>query len=166
MDLTAALVAFVGFFDGTIIGGRLSRHLDSNVRVWLTTALGLEVVALAVLAAVAGANLVHYHDYSKLILIVGLAVVSAARTQPPGSLASRCAPRFCRPYSPESLRPLFRAGGCASHSLASPDNHDQGNESRAEIAGTDGQWVRQQKVSPRSIEDFRSVVESDRIFQL
>lgn len=75
VDLTAAVVAFVGFVVGTIVGGRLARHLDSNVRMWLTTALGLEVVALAVLAAVAGAGLVHYHDNSKLILIVGLAVV-------------------------------------------------------------------------------------------
>lgn len=75
VDLTAAVVAFVGFVVGTIVGGRLARHLDSNVRMWLTTALGLEVVALAVLATVAGAGLVHYHDNSKLILIVGLAVV-------------------------------------------------------------------------------------------
>ncbi len=75
VDLMAAVVAFVGFVVGTIVGGRLARHLDSNVRMWLTTALGLEVVALAVLATVAGAGLVHYHDNSKLILIVGLAVV-------------------------------------------------------------------------------------------
>lgn len=74
VDLTAAVVAFVGFVVGTILGGRLSRHLDSNVRRWLTTALGLEVVVLTVLAIVAGAGLVHYHDNTKLILIAGLAV--------------------------------------------------------------------------------------------
>lgn len=74
VDLTAAVVAFAGFVVGTILGGRLSRHLDSNVRRWLTTALGLEVVVLAVLAVVAGAGLVHYHDNSKLFLIAGLAV--------------------------------------------------------------------------------------------
>lgn len=74
VDLTAAVVAFAGFVVGTILGGRLSRHLDSNVRRWLTTALGLEVVVLAVLAIVAGAGLVHYHDNTKLILIAGLAV--------------------------------------------------------------------------------------------
>lgn len=74
VDLTAAVVAFAGFVVGTILGGRLSRHLDSNVRRWLTTALGLEVVVLTVLAIVAGAGLVHYHDNTKLILISGLAV--------------------------------------------------------------------------------------------
>lgn len=74
VDLTAAVVAFAGFVVGTILGGRLSRHLDSNVRRWLTTALGLEVVVLTVLAIVAGAGLVHYHDNTKLILIAGLAV--------------------------------------------------------------------------------------------
>ncbi|BBY74341.1 membrane protein [Mycolicibacterium parafortuitum] len=74
VDLTAAVVAFAGFVFGTIIGGRLARHLDHNVRLWLTTAFGLEVVALLVLAVVAGLGVVDYHDDSKLMLIAGLAV--------------------------------------------------------------------------------------------
>ena len=74
VDLTAAVVAFAGFVFGTIIGGRMARHLDHNVRLWLTTAFGLEVVALLVLAAVAGLGVVDYHDDSKLVLIAGLAV--------------------------------------------------------------------------------------------
>ena len=74
VDLTAAVVAFAGFVVGTIIGGRLARHLDHNVRLWLTTAFGLEVVALLALAAVAGLGVVDYRDDSKLVLIAGLAV--------------------------------------------------------------------------------------------
>ena len=74
VDLTAAVVAFAGFVIGTIVGGRLARHLDHNVRLWLTTALGLEVVALLALAVLAGLGVVHYHDDSKLVLIAGLAV--------------------------------------------------------------------------------------------
>ncbi|KWX66270.1 YoaK family protein [Mycobacterium sp. NAZ190054] len=74
VDLTAAIVAFAGFVVGTIVGGRLSRHLDSDVRVWLTSALGLEVVLLVVLAILAGTGVLDYHDDSKLILIAGLAV--------------------------------------------------------------------------------------------
>jgi uncharacterized membrane protein YoaK (UPF0700 family) len=74
VDLTAAVVAFVGFVAGTIVGGRLSRHLDSYVRGWLTAALGLEVVLLAVLALLAGTGVLDYHDDTKLILIAGLAV--------------------------------------------------------------------------------------------
>ncbi|WP_349270249.1 membrane protein [Mycolicibacterium parafortuitum] len=74
VDLTAAVVAFAGFVFGTIIGGRLARHLDHNVRLWLTTAFGLEVVALLVLAVLAGLGVVDYHDDSKLVLIAGLAI--------------------------------------------------------------------------------------------
>lgn len=74
VDLTAAVVAFAGFVVGTIIGGRLSRHLDCRVRVWLVTALGIEVAILVVLAILAGAGVLHYHDNTKLILICGLAV--------------------------------------------------------------------------------------------
>lgn len=73
VDLTAAAVAFAGFVVGTIVGGRFSRHLDSNVRVWLTSALGVEVVMLAVLAILAGTGVLDYHDDSKLVLIAGLA---------------------------------------------------------------------------------------------
>jgi uncharacterized membrane protein YoaK (UPF0700 family) len=74
VDLTAAVVAFVGFVVGTIVGGRLSRHLGHRVRHWLATALGVEVVLLLVLAALAGAGVLDYHDNRKLILIAGLAV--------------------------------------------------------------------------------------------
>ena len=56
VDLTAAVVAFAGFVTGTVVGGRLSRHLDSDVRRWLMTALGIEVVMLVVLAVLAGAG--------------------------------------------------------------------------------------------------------------
>ena len=30
--MTAALVAFVGFVAGAVLGGRLARHLDDDVR--------------------------------------------------------------------------------------------------------------------------------------
>lgn len=74
VDLTAAVVAFAGFVTGTVVGGRLSRHLDSDVRRWLMTALGIEVVMLVVLAVLAGAGVVDYHDDTKLVLIAGLAL--------------------------------------------------------------------------------------------
>ena len=47
VDLTAALVAFISFVAGTVLGGRLARHIDREVRLWLTVALGVEVVVLA-----------------------------------------------------------------------------------------------------------------------
>src|ERR1041384_4799455 len=53
VDLTAAVVAFVSFVAGTVLGGRLARHLDGTVRRWLTVALGMEVVALLVLSVLA-----------------------------------------------------------------------------------------------------------------
>jgi uncharacterized membrane protein YoaK (UPF0700 family) len=74
VDLTAALVAFGGFVAGTVIGGRFSRHLRGNVRHWLATALGFEIVVLVVLAILAGVGVLDYHDNTKLILIAGLAV--------------------------------------------------------------------------------------------
>jgi uncharacterized membrane protein YoaK (UPF0700 family) len=74
VDLTAAVVAFLSFLAGTVLGGRLARHLDSAVRRWLTVALSVEVVMLTVLAALAGSGVLRYHDDSKLILISGLAV--------------------------------------------------------------------------------------------
>jgi uncharacterized membrane protein YoaK (UPF0700 family) len=74
VDMTAAIVAFLSFVVGTIIGGRLARHLDSHVRRWLVVALALEVVGLVTLSVLAGAGVVHYHDNGKLILIAGLAV--------------------------------------------------------------------------------------------
>ncbi|MBF3368296.1 YoaK family protein, partial [Leptospira interrogans] len=74
VDLTAAAVAFISFVAGTVVAGRISRHLDRNVRVWLMTAPGLEVAVLAVLAILAGAGVLDYHDNTKLILSAGLAV--------------------------------------------------------------------------------------------
>ena len=74
VDMMAAVVAFVSFVSGTVLGGRLARHLDHDVRRWLWVALGLEVVVLVVLAALAGSGVVHYHDNGKLVLITGLAV--------------------------------------------------------------------------------------------
>ncbi|MBS9535697.1 DUF1275 domain-containing protein [Mycobacterium sp. M1] len=74
VDLTAAVVAFGGFLGGAVVGGRLVRALWRNTRRWLTVALGGETVLLAVLGALAGAGVLRYHDGSKLILIVGLAV--------------------------------------------------------------------------------------------
>jgi uncharacterized membrane protein YoaK (UPF0700 family) len=74
IDLTAAIVAFVSFLAGTVLGGRFARHIDSKVRLWLTVALGAEVVVLLTLSALAGAGVLNYHDNTKLILTAGLAV--------------------------------------------------------------------------------------------
>ncbi len=74
IDLTAAIVAFVSFVAGTVLGGRLARHIDREVRLWLTVALGVEVVVLLTLSILAGAGVLNYHDNTKLILTAGLAV--------------------------------------------------------------------------------------------
>jgi uncharacterized membrane protein YoaK (UPF0700 family) len=74
IDLTAAIIAFAGFLTGTVIGGRLARHLGAQTRRWLTTSLGIEVVGLAALSIMAGTGVLSYHANSKLILIVGLAM--------------------------------------------------------------------------------------------
>ena len=74
VDLTAAVVAFAGFVAGTVLGGRLARHIDSHVRTWLTVALGVEVVILTALSVLAGTGVLRYHDNSKLFLIAGLAL--------------------------------------------------------------------------------------------
>lgn len=79
VDMTAAVVAFVSFVIGTIIGGRFARHLDYEVRTWLTAALGTEVALLAALAVLAGTGVVSYQDNGKLILIAGLAVTFGAQ---------------------------------------------------------------------------------------
>jgi uncharacterized membrane protein YoaK (UPF0700 family) len=73
IDLTAAIVAFVSFVAGTVLGGRLARHIDREVRLWLTVALGVEVVVLLTLSILAGAGVLNYHDNTKLILTAGLA---------------------------------------------------------------------------------------------
>jgi uncharacterized membrane protein YoaK (UPF0700 family) len=74
IDLTAAIVAFVSFVAGTVLGGRLARHIDRKVRLWLTVALGVEVIVLLTLSILAGAGVLNYHDNTKLILTAGLAV--------------------------------------------------------------------------------------------
>src|SRR5258705_6389917 len=73
IDLTAAIVAFVSFLAGTVLGGRLARHIDSEVRLWLTVALGAEVLVLLALSILACAGVLNYHDNTKLILAAGLA---------------------------------------------------------------------------------------------
>jgi uncharacterized membrane protein YoaK (UPF0700 family) len=73
VDLTAAIVAFVSFLTGTVIGGRLVRHFGAQTRRWLTTALGVEVALLVALSILAGAGVLSYHTNSKLVLICGLA---------------------------------------------------------------------------------------------
>lgn len=75
VDLTAAVVAFGGFLLGAVIGGRVARHLDAQTRQWITVALGTEVLGLFVLAALAGAGVLDYHDNTKLVLIAGLALM-------------------------------------------------------------------------------------------
>ncbi len=79
VDLTAAVVAFISFVFGAVIGGRFARHLDYEVRVWLTAALGTEVVVLTILAALAGTGVLSYHGSGRLILIAGLAMVFGAQ---------------------------------------------------------------------------------------
>ncbi|GAS99753.1 putative membrane protein, precursor [Mycolicibacterium canariasense] len=74
VDLTAAAVAFPGFVAGTVLGGRLARHLDARVRRWLVVTLVVEAAIIATMAVLAGAGVLDYRDDSKLILIAGLAV--------------------------------------------------------------------------------------------
>lgn len=74
IDLTAAVLAFGGFLAGAILGGRLVRLLYRDTRRWLTVALAIEITLLLVLAALAGAGVLRYHDDTKLILIAGLAL--------------------------------------------------------------------------------------------
>ena len=74
VDMTAALVALVSFVAGAVFGGRLARHLDDDVRRWLTVALGFEVVMLLTLSILTGTGVIDYHDNTKLILVAGLAL--------------------------------------------------------------------------------------------
>lgn len=79
VDLPAAAVAFLSFVTGAVIGGRFARHLGHEVRLWLTVALGAEVVMLTVLAALAGSGVLAYHGAGRLLLLAGLAVVFGAQ---------------------------------------------------------------------------------------
>jgi uncharacterized membrane protein YoaK (UPF0700 family) len=79
VDMIAAILSFVSFLVGTVLGGRFARHFDYEVRVWLTAALGTEVVLLSMLAVLAGTGAVNYHDNGKLILIAGLAMTFGAQ---------------------------------------------------------------------------------------
>jgi len=79
VDMAAAVVAFVSFLVGTIIGGRFARHLDDDVRRWLTAAMSTEVALLAVLALLAGTGVLDYHGNGRLVLIAGLAVTFGAQ---------------------------------------------------------------------------------------
>jgi uncharacterized membrane protein YoaK (UPF0700 family) len=74
VDMTAAVVAFASFVAGTVLGGRLARHIDNEVRRWLTVSLGLEVIVLVTLSILAGTGVLNYHDNTKLILTAGLAL--------------------------------------------------------------------------------------------
>jgi uncharacterized membrane protein YoaK (UPF0700 family) len=74
VDMAAAVVAFISFVAGTVLGGRLARHLDSHVRRWLTVALGTEVAVLVTLSILAGTGVLAYHDNGKLFIIAGLAM--------------------------------------------------------------------------------------------
>ncbi len=74
VDMTAVVVACASFVAGTVVGGRLARHLDHHVRRWLTVALCVEVVVLLTLSVLAGTGVLDYRDNTKLILISGLAV--------------------------------------------------------------------------------------------
>ncbi len=73
VDLTAAVVAFVSFLAGTVIGGRMTRLLRAHTRRWLTTSLGTEIAVLLTLSILAGTGVLSYHTNTKLILIAGLA---------------------------------------------------------------------------------------------
>lgn len=75
VDMAAAVVAFLSFVAGAVLGGRLARRLDSNVRRWLAVALGVEVVMLSALSLLAGLGVLQYHGGGRLILISGLAIV-------------------------------------------------------------------------------------------
>jgi uncharacterized membrane protein YoaK (UPF0700 family) len=75
VDLGAAVVAFASFVVGTVVGGRLARHLDGNARRWLTAALSVEVIALGTLSLLAGTGVLGYTGAGRMTLIGGLAVV-------------------------------------------------------------------------------------------
>jgi uncharacterized membrane protein YoaK (UPF0700 family) len=74
VDVTAAVVAFLSFLAGAVIGGRFARHLEHDTRRWVTVALAVESVVLLTLSVLAGSGVLDYENDTKLILIAGLAV--------------------------------------------------------------------------------------------
>lgn len=72
--MAAAVVAFASFVAGTVLGGRLVRHLGVKVRRWLVVALGAEVVLLSTLPILAGFGVLEYQGGGRPVLIAGLAV--------------------------------------------------------------------------------------------
>jgi uncharacterized membrane protein YoaK (UPF0700 family) len=74
VDMTAAVVAFVSFLSGAVLGGRFARHLQHDTRRWVTVSLAVECVLLVALSILAGTGVLDYHNNTKLILIAGLAV--------------------------------------------------------------------------------------------
>jgi uncharacterized membrane protein YoaK (UPF0700 family) len=74
VDVMAALVSVFCFVVGAVIGGRLARRFDDEVRRWLALSLSLEVVMLVALSILAGTGVLDYRDHTKLFLIAGLAV--------------------------------------------------------------------------------------------
>jgi uncharacterized membrane protein YoaK (UPF0700 family) len=74
VDMTAAVIAFLSFLAGAVLGGRFARHLQHDTRRWVTVALAVECVVLVALSILAGAGVLDYLDDTKLILIAGLAV--------------------------------------------------------------------------------------------
>ena len=79
IDMGAALVSFGSFVVGTIISGRFARHLDRDVREWLTVAMGTEVILLLTLSVLAGTGVLQYQGRGRLVLIAGLAVTFGAQ---------------------------------------------------------------------------------------
>jgi uncharacterized membrane protein YqgA involved in biofilm formation len=51
VDMTAAVVAFVSFLAGAVIGGRFARHLEHDTRRWVTVALGIQELSTTVLTS-------------------------------------------------------------------------------------------------------------------
>jgi uncharacterized membrane protein YoaK (UPF0700 family) len=74
VDMTAAVVAFVSFLAGAVIGGRFARLFEHDTLRWVTVALAVESVVLLTLSVLSGTGALDYHNETKLILIAGLAV--------------------------------------------------------------------------------------------
>jgi uncharacterized membrane protein YoaK (UPF0700 family) len=74
IDMMAAVVAFVSFLAGAVIGGRFMRHLGHDTRRWASISLAVECVVLLALSILAGVGVLRYHDNTKLILVAGLAM--------------------------------------------------------------------------------------------